>query len=283
MLASGDGVLVGFKSHLRPTVLPDDATYLVSRRGVTALHGHPAEVLVPLLDGTRSPHAVLREAAPVLGIEDAEAALRALDGAGLLRFDVPEAPHANPAAEAYWDLIGLDGGRAAATVAGATIAVEALPGVAADPVARACRVEGITISPPGTDADLSLVLCDDYLSPQLAAVDAAHRAAGQPWLLAKLCGTDPWVGPVFQPDNGPCWHCLSVRLRGHRHSEVPVQRALGLDGPLPAPSRPWPQDVLSPSASPSWRRRSGWPGCAIRSRVTSARWTRSVCAPPRIR
>lgn len=235
MLAAGDRVLVGFKSHLRPTVLPDDATYLVSRRGVTALHGHPAEVLVPLLDGTRSPHAVLREAAPELGIEDAEAALRALDGAGLLRFDVPEPPHTDPAAEAYWDLIGLDGGRAAATVAGATVAVEALPGVAADPVAQACRAEGITISPPGTDADLSLVLCDDYLSPQLAAVDAAHRAAGQPWLLAKLCGADPWVGPVFQPDNGPCWHCLSVRLRGHRHSEVPVQRALGLDGPLPRP------------------------------------------------
>ncbi|MFD7064368.1 TOMM precursor leader peptide-binding protein [Streptomyces sp. NPDC059906] len=235
MLAAGDGVLVGFKSHLRPTVLPDDATYLVSRRGVTALHGHPAEVLVPLLDGTRSPHAVLCEAAPVLGAADAEAALRALDGAGLLRFDVPEPPDTDPAAEAYWDLIGLDGGRAAATVAGATVAVEALPGVAGDPVVRACRAEGIAVSPPGGDADLSLVLCDDYLSPQLAAVDAAHRAAGKPWLLAKLCGADPWVGPVFRPDDGPCWHCLSVRLRGHRHSEVPVQRALGLDGPLPRP------------------------------------------------
>ncbi|MFF4468262.1 TOMM precursor leader peptide-binding protein [Streptomyces sp. NPDC001599] len=235
MLAERDGVLVGFKSHLRPTVLPDDATYLVSRRGVTALHGHPAEVLVPLLDGTRSPHAVLCEAAPVLGAADAEAALRALDGAGLLRFDEPEPPDTDPAAQAYWDLIGLDGGRAAATVAGATVAVEALPGVAGDPVVRACRAEGIAVSPPGGDADLSLVLCDDYLSPQLAAVDAAHRAAGRPWLLAKLCGADPWVGPVFRPDDGPCWHCLSVRLRGHRHSEVPVQRALGLDGPLPRP------------------------------------------------
>ncbi|MEU1513114.1 TOMM precursor leader peptide-binding protein [Streptomyces sp. NPDC005811] len=226
---------MGFKSHLHPTVLPDDATYLVSRRGVTALHGPQAEVLVPLLDGTRSPQAVLREAAPVLGIEDAEAALRALDGAGLLRYGGPGRRHTDPAAEAYWDLIGLDGGRAAATVAGATVAVQALPGVAVEPVARACRAEGIAIAPPGTAADLSLVLCDDYLSPQLAAVDAAHRAAGQPWLLAKLCGADPWVGPVFQPDDGPCWHCLSVRLRGHRHAEVPVQRALGLDGPPPRP------------------------------------------------
>ncbi|MEV1025786.1 TOMM precursor leader peptide-binding protein [Streptomyces sp. NPDC050264] len=237
VLDTQDGVLVGFKSHLRPTVLPDDATYLVSRRGVTALHGLAAEVLVPLLDGTRTAQAVLREAAPVLGGENAEAALRALDGAGLLRFGVPEQQRTDPAAEAYWDLIGLDGGQAGAALVGATVAVEALPGLAAAPVVRACRAEGITVVAPGADADLSLVLCDDYLAPQLTAVDAAHRASGRPWLLAKVCGADPWVGPVFRPadHDGPCWHCLSVRLRGHRHSEVPVQRALGLDGPLPRP------------------------------------------------
>ncbi|MFF5531332.1 TOMM precursor leader peptide-binding protein [Streptomyces cinerochromogenes] len=237
VLDAEDGVLVGFKGHLRPTVLPDDATYLVSRRGVTALHGPQAEVLVPLLDGSRSPRAVLSEAAPVLGDEDAEAALRALDGAGLLRWSAPGQQHTDPAAEAYWDLIGLDGGRAATALGGATVAIEALPGVSPAAVIEACRAEGITIAPPGGDADLSLVLCDDYLAPQLAAVDAAHRASGRPWLLAALCGADPWVGPVFRPaDAGsPCWHCLSVRLRGHRRSEVPVQRALGLDGPLPRP------------------------------------------------
>jgi ribosomal protein S12 methylthiotransferase accessory factor len=234
-LDAGDDVVVGFKGHLRPTVLPDDATYLVSRRGVTALHGVQAEVLVPLLDGTRSPRAVLRAAAPVLGGEDAEAALRALDSAGLLRFGVPEAPRTDPAAEAYWDLIGLEGNHAAAAVSTAAVAVEALPGVAAGPVIRAFHAEGVALAPAGADADLSLVLCDDYLAPELAAVDAAHRATGRPWLLAKLCGADPWVGPVFRPDGGPCWHCLSVRLRGHRHSEVPVQRALGLDGPPPRP------------------------------------------------
>jgi ribosomal protein S12 methylthiotransferase accessory factor len=238
VLDAGDGVRVGLKSHLRPTVLSEDATYLVSRRGVTALHGPQAEVLVPLLDGTRSPEAVLREAAPVLGGADAEAALRALDGAGLLRRGAPAPQHADPAAEAYWDLIGLDGDHATASVTGATLAVEAVPGVAVGEVVRACLAEGLTVLPSGAGADLSLVLCDDYLAPQLAAVDAAHRATGRPWLLAKVCGTDPWVGPVFRPsdEDAPCWHCLAVRLRGHRRAELLVQRALGLDGPLPRPT-----------------------------------------------
>uniref|UniRef100_UPI00158626D4 hypothetical protein n=1 Tax=Streptomyces sp. TRM64462 TaxID=2741726 RepID=UPI00158626D4 len=55
--------LIGFKSHLRPTVVPGEAAYLVSQRGVTALLGPHAEVLVPLLDGSRSADAVVREAA----------------------------------------------------------------------------------------------------------------------------------------------------------------------------------------------------------------------------
>ncbi|WP_327133581.1 TOMM precursor leader peptide-binding protein [Streptomyces sp. NBC_01343] len=224
--------LVGFKSHLRPTVVPGDAAYLVSRRGVTALSGSGAEVLVPLLDGTRTALAVRQEAALTLGAEDAEAALLSLADAGLIRSTTPAA---EAEAEAYWDLAGLDGGEAAAGLARASVAIEALPGLDPRPVAAACRESGIAVAADPLAADLVLVLCEDYLSPGLAAVDARLRTAGRPWVPVKLCGTDPWVGPFFRPGSGPCWHCLAVRLRGHRHSEVPVRRALGLDGPVPRP------------------------------------------------
>ncbi|MFJ3169660.1 TOMM precursor leader peptide-binding protein [Streptomyces roseus] len=226
--------LVGFKSHLRPTVVPGDAAYLVSRRGVTALGGSGAEVLVPLLDGTRTAGAVRQEAARTLGAEEADAALRSLADAGLIRSTTPAA---EGAAEAYWDLAGLDGGVAAAGLARAAVAVEALPGLDPGPVAEACRESGIAVVADPGAADLVLVLCEDYLSPGLAAVDARQRGSGRPWVPVKLCGTDPWVGPFFRPgSDGPCWHCLAVRLRGHRHSEVPVRRALGLDGPVPRPA-----------------------------------------------
>ncbi|MET9554782.1 TOMM precursor leader peptide-binding protein [Streptomyces sp. NPDC006645] len=233
-----DDVLLGFKSHLRPAVSLGDATYLVSRRGVTALQGAQVDILVPLLDGTRTRSAILREAGRFLSTEEVDASLDSLETAGLLRCRAA-APAgggpADPAAEAYWDLIGLDSGPAAARLAGATVLIEALPGTSSHAVAAACRASGVTVTEDRARADLALVLCDDYLSPQLAAVDRAHRAAGRPWLIAKLCGADPWVGPVFRPDAGPCWHCLAVRLRGHRRAELPAQRALGLAGPLPRP------------------------------------------------
>ncbi|MFJ8311736.1 MULTISPECIES: TOMM precursor leader peptide-binding protein [unclassified Streptomyces] len=234
-----DGTRLGFKSHLRPTVIPGEAAYLVSHRGVTALRGEPAEVLVPLLDGSRSPAAVVREAAASLSGEEALAALAALDAAGLLRLrPAPAGRRPDPAAEAYWDLAGLDGGEVAAHLARRCVHVVALQGLDADEAREACRACGLTVARSDDvrdEADLTLVLCDDYLSPQLADIDAEHRASRRPWLLARAGSTACWVGPVFRHREGPCWHCLTSRLRDHRRSEEPLRHALGLAGP---PGRP---------------------------------------------
>ena len=236
-VALRDGAtLVGFRRHLRPATVPGEATYLVSRRGVTALRGTLADVLVPLLDGTRSLSEILREAAPALTPEEVHGGVLLLREAGLLRFCSPAPAEADaaargsdPVAEAYWDLAGLDGVRAAAGLAGSRLRVLPLAGVDAGPVLAAGAESGITVT--DSDADLTLVLCDDYLSPELERVDAEHRAAGRPWLLTRLCGYEPWVGPFFRPDEGPCWSCLATRLKQHRGYEGSLQQALGLDGP----------------------------------------------------
>ncbi|MGW4564622.1 TOMM precursor leader peptide-binding protein [Streptomyces sp. NPDC004561] len=236
-----DSTLVGFKHHLSATTVPGEGTYLVSRGGVTALHGAAAEVLVPLLDGTRSLADVLAQARPTLTSDQTEGTLRVLAEAGLLRFHdaEPQRPApvdltGDPVAEAYWELAGLDGARAAAGLAGSRLRVLALPGVDTAPVLRAGAESGITLT--DSAADLTLVLCDDYLAPELAGIDAAQRAAGRPWMLARLCGCEPWIGPFFQPGEGPCWHCLASRLRRHRDHEIALQRALGLDRPLSRPA-----------------------------------------------
>ncbi|MFF5899184.1 TOMM precursor leader peptide-binding protein [Streptomyces argenteolus] len=229
-------VLVGFKSHLKPMVVRGEAVYLISRRGVTALRGMPAEVLVPLLDGTRSPAAVLREASPALTADETRDALRRLSEAGLVRFSPrpgrTELP-SDRAAEAYWDLAGLDGARATRTLAEASVRILPLAGTDPGPVREACLASGIR---PDDSAGFTLVLCDDYLSPELAEVDRVHRSAGTAWLPVLLCGTEPWVGPFFGSGDGPCWSCLAARLRLHRRAERAVQHTLGLDRPPAAPS-----------------------------------------------
>ena len=88
---------------------------------------------------------------------------------------------------------------------------------------------------PGRGGRLSVVLCTDYLAPELATVAAAHRAAGRPWLLAKPVGTQVWVGPFFRPGESACWHCLADRLWQHRGPEACAQAALGRCGPAARP------------------------------------------------
>jgi bacteriocin biosynthesis cyclodehydratase domain-containing protein len=220
---------VGFKRHLRAEVVPGEAAYLMSARGVTVLRGAHAETLAPLLDGTRTLSGILAEAARSIPLPQAEDAIRRLAEAGLVR--VQGAPGT---AEAYWDLAGLDGSRAAAEVAATAVRVRCLDGVDPGEVAEACESSGLRVG--DGPAALTLVVCGDYLDPALHDLDAAQRADGRPWLLAKPGGFEPWVGPVLRPGGGPCWNCLAHRLRGHRRSERPVQRALGLAGPVPRPT-----------------------------------------------
>jgi len=235
-ITGGESLFVEFKSHLRCAVVPGEAAYLVSHSGVTALRGTPAEVLAPLLDGTRTPAAIAHAAASSLTSDEVDDALRVLSDAGLLRFrQQPCRAPADRAAEAYWDLAGLDGARAVEQAAKAAVRIVALPGVAEDEVHEACTVAGLRITDSLQDACLSIVLCDDYLSPELGDVDAAHRAAAHPWLLARLGSPEPWFGPVFRPDDGPCWSCLASRLRGHRTTELPIRSALRVDGPVTRP------------------------------------------------
>ena len=233
---------VGFRRHLRAEVVPDKATYLLSGRGVTALFGRPAEVVAPLLDGTRTLSALLTEAARELPAVQAGAVVAELATAGLIGYrPAPGAP-SDGAAAAFWDLAEVSGLRSAPARLRPTVEILTVGRGAADGLRTACADSGLTVAVPGPGggpsagaADLSLVLCDDYLAPDLAALDSWHRAQGRPWLPVRPGGAEPWAGPVFRPHEGACWHCLADRLRGHRRAELAVQRALGADRPVAAP------------------------------------------------
>ncbi|MFG2885270.1 TOMM precursor leader peptide-binding protein [Streptomyces sp. NPDC048297] len=223
---------VGFKPHLRVEVVGGEAVYLLSEHGTTALHGPCIEALAPLLDGTRTLETVLDEVSAVLPAEAAAQTIAALAGAELIGY---RSPAADCAAEAYWELSGLSGAGAQAALRNTPVRVVTLGSVDADTVRRECLASGLTLAATDESAVFTLVLCDDYLNPELDGVDAAHRGAGRPWLLAKPCGVQAWVGPVFGRPDGPCWSCLAHRLRGHRVTHVPVQRVLGLSGPVALP------------------------------------------------
>jgi oxazoline/thiazoline synthase len=231
-----DSLIVGFASHLCVRTVPAEAVYLISARGITALSGQSMEKLAPLLDGTRSVAEVKRAVAPDIPAGEVDKILLRLAEGRLIGYrPQPNAAHRDHAADAYWQLAGLDADQVLSRISDARLELVThgdFPPEAVHAAFRSCGLASFTGE--DQDATLSLVLCDDYLDPALSAVNAAHLASGRPWLLAKPSGPELWVGPVFRPGAGPCWACLAARLEGHRLPEQLLRRVLGSG----APSRP---------------------------------------------
>lgn len=60
---------------------------------------------------------------------------------------------------------------------------------------------------------ISAVVVDDPLDPRLGTLDGRFRASRRPWLLLRLAGEHPTVGPLFNAaDDAACWSCLSFRV-----------------------------------------------------------------------
>jgi ribosomal protein S12 methylthiotransferase accessory factor len=224
---------VRFRRHLRPEIVEGEAVYLFSERGVTALQGAAVELLAPLLDGTRSLTEVIRDLPAELPAERVSGLVARLTAAGLLGSQDAD-DDGDEAALAYWDAAGLDPVDAVAGTTAATVRLVTVGDCRSDDVAEALRRAGLAITED--EGDLSVVVCADYLDPALAEVDRTHRRAGKPWLIVKPTGTQVWVGPVFTPAEGACWHCLATRLSANRPAEARVSAKHGRPGPAPRPA-----------------------------------------------
>jgi ribosomal protein S12 methylthiotransferase accessory factor len=240
------GLRIGFKRHLRAHVVAGEAVYLLSERDATSVAGAHVEALAPLLDGTRDLAKLCQDIPEGLTLAEAGSIVTRLVDAGLVTLRAPLAdgdPSTDPPSLAYWEAAGLEPEGVVRDLRSTTVSTIFLPaedgvgdGIDQDGAVAALLSAGLAIMPGNArhlpdDAVLSVVLCEDYLDARLPAIDALHRAAGRPWLLAKPGGTQVWIGPFFgsrEDEPAACWHCLAHRLRGHRQAETHL-RAL-VDG-----------------------------------------------------
>ena len=232
---------MGFKRHLRVEVSDGERVYLFAEHGLRVLRGAVVSALAPLLDGSRDVHGLMQDMPDGLSADQVAVVVARLMEAGVVAMRSPAAgTEHDEAALGYWDGAGVDAAEAVVRTAGGILGVRAIGEVDGDAATNVLRAAGLGAIPEPVDVppttDLSVVLCDDYLHPDLAAVDEVHRAAGRPWLLAKPTGATVWVGPIFQPPSTGCWHCLQARLWNHRTAESHAQTELGRLGPARYPT-----------------------------------------------
>ncbi len=209
-----------FKPHLTPALIPGEGVLLLSEDRARALHGRLYERLAPLLDGTRTPDDLVTALADEFDAAHVYYAVLLLEKNG----HVEEAAPAIPAAvAAFWSGLGVSAAAAMAALAERPVHLRALGTCDPAPLRAALARMGIRVGTPEPGPTpvpaVVVVMTDDYLRPELAAINAELRAAGQTWLVVKANGHEPWLGPLYRPDTAGCHACLTKRLARHRVAE----------------------------------------------------------------
>ena len=194
--------------HLGFHVIGEQQTLLVSETFNTLLHGGLYCDLLPLLDGGRAQGEI------IAGLEDRHAATEILTALATLsaRGYVLSAEHGmDRNRAAYWSSLGASPRWVEQRLAESRIEMVGDDGG----LARRLKESGV---PTGNrNPLLSVMVCNDYLEERFAEVNRSHLESGKPWMLVRPRGMQPLFGPVFHADKeGPCWACLSYRLRAHQ-------------------------------------------------------------------
>ncbi len=194
--------------HLQFRDIGERQTLLVSESFNTLLHGKLNRDLLPLLDGRHPQEEIVAKLAGAHAATDVLAAIVSLSARGY----VVSADHGMDAARAaWWSSLGASPRWVEQRLAEACVAVDGDDGR----LIRRLQASGARV---GTDAaELTVIVCDDYLEAALADVNRGQLRKRAPWMLARPRGVEALFGPVFHADEkGPCWECLAYRLRSHQ-------------------------------------------------------------------
>ena len=200
--------LPGLAPHLQFRDIGDGQALVVSESFNTLLHGKLYCDLLPRLDGRHRHDEIVAALDGAHAAADVLAAMVSLSARGY----VVSADHRiDPGRAAYWSALGASPCWVEQRLAESRIAVVGDEG-------RLIRhLEQCGARLGADDPKLTVIVCEDYLQEGLAEVNRRQLERGAPWMLVRPRGIEPLFGPVFRPDEvGPCWACLSYRLRSHQ-------------------------------------------------------------------
>lgn len=216
-----------FKDKYHIEHVAGDGVFLLAERDSFVLEGHHLAHIVPLINGQRTVDEVIEAVRPWVQPDNAYQAFEVLMRAGHL----VEANHAMPTPfGAFWSEWNVDTLSTAALLTNIGIKVTAIGPIDTTPLVGALQAFGMRVEATGA---VHVVVTDDYLRPELAALNRQAAASGTPLLLVKPVGVRLWIGPLILPGKTACWRCLESRLRANREVESYVERKSGKPGPFP--------------------------------------------------
>ena len=226
-----------FRPDLRVELPGDGRVFLVGEHERYLLPGRAHERVAALLDGRRTVAEIAGALEGEVSLPEVDYILARLRERGVLVEVEPavaagaeQAP--SPETAAFWHALGIDAALAARRLRETPVAVVALGGEDAAPLAEALAGAGAVVR---GEAALRLVVTGDYLAGGMESMNRRALAEGFRWMPVRPGGAAPWMGPVFRPGDGPCWECLAQRLRVNRPVETYLTERLGRGEPIGPP------------------------------------------------
>jgi len=217
-----------FPPSLRIEAFDGENLFLLSERAQSTLQGRLAYLVAPLIDGKRSTDEIVDLLEGQAPAAEVYYTLAVLEREGYL---VEATSPAASGPGAFWQALGQDPGFADRSDA-FEVSLTTFGDLRSEELERALSGLGIQVT---HNADLAVVLTDDYLQPGLDTFNVVALQHGRPWLLCKPVGTVLSLGPLIQPGKTACWECLAVRLRNNRPLENYLQHRNGRAAPIMVP------------------------------------------------
>ncbi len=215
-----------FKAHFHVEVTDSKTVFLLSEQGHFVLKGRLYALLAPLLTGNNSVEVICAQLQEKATFEEVFYSLDRLYQRGY----ISEAGTLPTAEAAFWELLNQDATAAYQQLQQTKVTITPTGNVISEPFTIALASLQIQT---GSIGDVSLVITDDYLHPDLARLNREALETKQPWLLAKPVGGVLWLGPFFRPGYTACWECLAQRLKSNREIESSLQEQKGISTPFP--------------------------------------------------
>jgi bacteriocin biosynthesis cyclodehydratase domain-containing protein len=216
-----------FRPHLHVEVISGEGVLILSEKSARALHGRDYERLVPLIDGRRSTDEIVDQLSSLIDAARIYYVLNELEASGYLGEAASDIP---VRVAAFWCEADIEPATAIAALREKRVAVQRIGGMDHVAMRAALATTGVKF---GTleQGDFWLILTDDHLRPELAAINLAALNKHRPWLLVRVTGRELWLGPIFQPNETGCWECMRRRLERNRAVHRFVAAKTGLVKP----------------------------------------------------
>jgi ribosomal protein S12 methylthiotransferase accessory factor len=209
-----------FAPNFTVYVLPPDAVCLYSEDRKFFLHG---ELYCALADaigkGGQSLQQLVNGLSKRFPPAQIEEALKRLIER---RYIVEASPTSASVVAGYWASLGLPPGMAEQNLANCRVRVESIDVSGATEFAQALSDFGVNLTKRAVD--LTVTLTNDYLERRLAELNKQRVSDRTAWLIVQPSGAFPLVGPIFNPDSGPCWTCLFDRMIRNREVKGFLER-----------------------------------------------------------